>query len=245
MYKINNGLKEWHLNENEFKKNLINKCIKFNIPFHTIKFYSQQDEDKYIIQYILKDKLSDGVYFEVGGCDGILYSNTKTLEDYFGFSGILIEPQLHFFEKSLKNRPNNECYNYAISNSNQEYIEFIGNNAEGGIVNTINTNIKAYNWNQTYQIENKKCSDILNLSKFNYIDIMIIDVEGGELELLKSIDFSFPIYCIIIEAHSKEQEKNAIFGKYLSDNGFSFHERQRGNEVWFNKNYFRRHLFQL
>lgn len=74
---------------------------------------------------------------------------------------------------------------------------------------------------------------------------MIIDVEGGELELLKSIDFSFPIYCIIIEAHSKEQEKNAIFGKYLSDNGFSFHERQRGNEVWFNKNYFRRHLFQL
>ena len=57
--------------------------------------------------------------------------------------------------------------------------------------------------------------NILHNSKFNYIDFMIIDVEGSELSLLKSIDFVFPIFCIIIEAHSGEQEKNKIFGNYL------------------------------
>ena len=85
--------------------------------------------------------------------------------------------------------------------------------------------------------------DILNNSRFTYIDFMIIDVEGAELSLLKSIDFSFPIYCIIIEAHSGEQEKNKIFGNYLRENGFKYKERQRGNEVWLNDKYFRKHLF--
>ena len=73
--------------------------------------------------------------------------------------------------------------------------------------------------------------EILQKSSFNYIDFMIIDVEGSELELLKSIDFSFPIFCIIIEAHSNEQEKNKIFGNFLKSNGFTYKERQRGNEV--------------
>ena len=72
--------------------------------------------------------------------------------------------------------------------------------------------------------------EILNTSRFNYIDFMIIDVEGGELSLLKSIDFSFPIFCIIIEAHSWEQEKNKLFGDYLKENGFTFKERQRVKE---------------
>ena len=49
--------------------------------------------------------------------------------------------------------------------------------------------------------------DILKKSDFNYIDFMIIDVEGSEMSLLESIDFSFPIFCIIIEAHSNQQEK--------------------------------------
>lgn len=87
--------------------------------------------------------------------------------------------------------------------------------------------------------------DILNNSKFTYIDFMIIDVEGSELSLLQSIDFTFPIFCIIIEAHSTEQEKNKIFGELLKNNGFTSKERQRGNEIWLNHNYFRKHLFNM
>jgi hypothetical protein len=74
---------------------------------------------------------------------------------------------------------------------------------------------------------------------------MIIDVEGSELSLLKSIDFNFPIFCIIIEAPSDQVEKNRKVGDYLTLNKFTFKERQRGNEVWLNHNYFRKHLFNL
>ena len=211
-----------------------------------VKFYSQQDEDKYIIQYLLKDKITDGTYLEIGACDGLLYSNTKALEDFFNFKGILIEPQENFFKNIKNNRSivNNELYNCAVTNSESSTISFIGNNAEGGITNNINTNLNKYNWN-SYDVPNKKMKDILNNSKFTYIDFMIIDVEGSELSLLQSIDFTFPIFCIIIEAHSTEQEKNKIFGELLKNNGFTFKERQRGNEIWLNHSYFRKHLFNV
>jgi len=245
MYKINKGLREWHIDMQSFIKEFLNKCNIFDINPRDVKFYSQQDEDKYIIQYLLKEKITDGTFLEIGACDGVLYNNTKTLEDYFKFNGILIEPQLNFFKNLKKNRNSdkNEIYNYAVSNSDEEYIEFIGDNAEAGIVKNINTNLTKFKHWKSYKVKNIKMKEILQKSSFNYIDFMIIDVEGSELELLKSIDFSFPIFCIIIEAHSNEQEKNKIFGNFLKSNGFTYKERQRGNEVWLNKNYFRKHLF--
>ena len=210
-----------------------------------MRFYSQQDEDKYIIQYLLKEKITDGTFLEIGACDGVLYSNTKTLEDYFNFKGILIEPQKDYFANLQINRStNNELYNCTVSNSNETEVEFIGDNPEGGIVEQINTNLYKYNWT-SYKVKNRKMKDILKKSDFNYIDFMIIDVEGSEMSLLESIDFSFPIFCIIIEAHSNQQEKNKIFGEYLKKNGFAFKERQRGNEVWLNHNYFRKNLFNI
>ena len=246
MYKINRGLLEWSLDINTFKTEFINKCKIFNIMPGNVRFYSQQDEDKYIIQYLLKDKITDGTYLEIGACDGLLYSNTKTLEDFFNFKGILIEPQENFFKNIKNNRSivNNELYNCAVTNNESSTISFIGNNAEGGITNNINTNLNKYNWT-SYDVPNKKMKDILNNSKFTYIDFMIIDVEGSELSLLQSIDFTFPIFCIIIEAHSTEQEKNKIFGELLKNSGFTFKERQRGNEIWLNHSYFRKHLFNI
>lgn len=245
MYKYTNGLKEWTLDKKSFLSDFFKRCKIFDVDPHQVKFYSQQDEDKYIIQYLLKNKVKDGTYLEIGACDGVLYSNTKTLEDFFGFKGILIEPQPNYFLNLKKNRSNNELYNCAVTNNDSTEISFIGNNAEGGILGNINTDLKTkYNWT-SYKVSNKKMKDILRDSKFSYIDFMIIDVEGSELSLLESIDFSFPIFCIIIEAHSNQQLKNKIFGNFLKKNGFTYKERQRGNEVWLNHNYFRQHLFNV
>ncbi len=169
----------------------------------------------------------------------------------------MIEPQKVFFKKLIVNRPNCECYNAAISCADAGHVKFYGNDAAGGILKTLNqpakeNKLKSFNLDNLksllsgknfFKAENKKMSDILHNSKFNYVDFMFIDVEGGELELLKSIDFSFPIFCFIIEAHSDQQEKNTLVRNYLLDKAFSFKERQRGNEIWINHHYFRKHLF--
>ncbi len=103
-----------------------------------------------------------------------------------------------------------------MTDNDASVVTFIGNNGCGGVLNDINTDLSCYNWSP-YSVQNKKMKDILKKSKFKNIDFMIIDVEGGELSLLKSIDFGFPIFCIIIEAHSWEQEKNKIFGDFLKE----------------------------
>ena len=90
MYKYTRGLREWTLDMDSFSKDFLNKCKIFNINSRDVKFYSQQDEDKYIIQYLLKEKIDDGTFLEIGACDGVFYTNTKTLEDHFGFSGIFL-----------------------------------------------------------------------------------------------------------------------------------------------------------
>ena len=82
MYKNNLGLKEWHIDES-FNGKFEECCEIFDVNKEQVQFYAQQDEDKYIIQYVLKEKITDGTFIEMGAMDGIAHSNTKTLEDYY------------------------------------------------------------------------------------------------------------------------------------------------------------------
>lgn len=252
---------EWKLDAESFGSRLISVCREFGIDNPgEVAFYSQQDEDKYIIQYFLDAKINDGVFLEVGACDGVLYSNTKTLEDHFGFSGILIEPQQNFYEKLIVNRPNCECYNCAVSSETDETVEFFGNDAEGGISRTLHKRPPPkkrrnyFHWRswlsmmrgeetEFFKVRNKRMADVLKHSAYEYIDFMFVDVEGGELDLLKSMDFTIPVFCIVVEAHSNQEEKNQRVRDFLLAKGFFFKQRQQGNEVWVNPNYFRRRLF--
>lgn len=44
-----------------------------------------------------------GLYCEVGGGDGVLYTNSKALED-LGWTGVIVEPARSNLEKIRKNR---------------------------------------------------------------------------------------------------------------------------------------------
>ena len=71
------------------------------------KYYSQYGEDKIIEKYFEKKNIKNGIFFEMGAGDGILYSNTKFFTDN-GWSGLLIEPDVNEFNKLKKNYTNNE-----------------------------------------------------------------------------------------------------------------------------------------
>ena len=59
--------KEWKLDETSFREVL--KTV--STP---LKFYSQQDEDKYILQYAIGNRtIPNGTFLELGACDGVMY----------------------------------------------------------------------------------------------------------------------------------------------------------------------------
>jgi len=100
-------------------------------------FFSQQGEDLLIYRNFINTHVKDGVFLELGACDGLLYSNTLFFEKYLGFKGILIEPVKEFYDKLIKNRPNNSCYNNAISLHKTDIDILVNGAVSGGTTITV------------------------------------------------------------------------------------------------------------
>ena len=210
-------------------------------------FYSQQGEDVYIHKNFVNTYASDGVFVEIGGFDGVTYSNTKFFEDTLGFKGVLIEPTIQY-KLMVRNRPNCDNYNYAVAKT-RGHIDFIGNGAVAGAIATLNPAIRtAYypSGTPTYKVEAMPFKNILNMSNIHYIDILSIDVEGAELTVLETFDFAIPVYIIVIELHENEVQKCEMCRDILRENGFKLERRLTCNEFWVNKSYERKErLFDI
>ena len=171
-------------------------------------------------------------------------------EKYLGFSGILIEPVKEFYDKLIKNRPNNSCYNNAIS-SNKSDVDILVNltNPILGAVSGIKENMAKgfidgwHSKSSIRKVKTKTLSNIFQEKGIEYIDFFSLDVEGGELDVLKTIDWkNISIYLICIELDGHNKEKNNKCRQILIDNGFIFKIKMCINEFWINPNYFRKNI---
>ena len=205
-------------------------------------FHSQQGEDIFLLQNFINQPVIDGFYVEIGALDGIRYSNSYFFEKYFGFRGMLVEAQDHMFRSLKSYRPNNILINKAISTSSNP-VEFIGHDPCGGIKDTMpHKHMQVWHKNaKTYQVETDRFDKLFDFHNINYVDFMVIDVEGGELDVLYTIDFSkVQIYVICIELDGQNVIKDNHCRKLLSNHGFTFYQKLCGNEFWVNEEYERK-----
>jgi FkbM family methyltransferase len=203
-------------------------------------FYAQQGEDIYTVFNFINKPASDGIFVEIGGFDGLTYSNTKFFENVFGFKGVLIEPTEHYY-KMKANRPTCDCYKFAVAKTKSK-VKFLGKHATAGLVDTMADSFKN-SWHKEateYEVDAEPFSNILACSNIKYIDFMTIDVEGGEQIVLETFDFNIPVYVIAIELDNHNPEKDEKCREILRANGFTFDRRITSNEFWINKTYFRK-----
>lgn len=207
------------------------------------QFYSQQGEDLFIYLNLINQNRKDGTYLELGAWDGLVYSNTKFFQDELSFKGLLIEPIPDVYQRLVKNRSLDICENKAITSS-EGSVTFMGNEPTAGVSNTISSFLKSANHKNSkqYSVDSLPLFSILNKHDIKYLDIFFLDVEGGEYEVLKSMNWEIPIYIVCIELDGTNQEKDLKCKNILKDNGFVFLERLCSNEFWINPNYFRKDL---
>jgi|688.fasta_scaffold128775_3 FkbM family methyltransferase len=141
-----------------------------------------------------------GIFIEMGATDGIIASNTYCLETHYGWDGILIEPIKDYFDDIKKYRKTKYAYNICIG-ENEGFVEFT--RIEGyskmlsGISieypeqhkNRINKEVKERD--QQIHIDLVSCKKLITVlkeSNVQQIDYLSIDVEGGELSVLKSLE---------------------------------------------------------
>lgn len=156
-----------------------------------LKFQSQWCED--ILLYNCFKKKATGFYIEIGAFDGVKLSNTYFFE-CIGWTGLLVEPQPLQFEKLIVNRPNSLCENVCISTSKEDAVLNIVKEEAYETWSFISK--KGENESPDIGFEtskiNVKCKTINELipNEISSIDFISIDVEGMEMEVLKTLDIA-------------------------------------------------------
>lgn len=208
--------------------------------------FSLAKEDLFLNERIFKNK-KFGTYLELGAVDGVIQSNTKYFEDFYNWSGILIEPNPLMFNKLKANRPNNKLFNSLISCYQQEMDFLIMEHLEpvAAVINTMpNEHYEKFYNNSKYANNNKNIikikpdtlTNIINKCDYTHIDLFSLDVEGHELEVLKSYDFNIPIYVILIETLGSDNIKENECHNLLLSKGYKFYMKCAHNSIYVLKN---------
>jgi FkbM family methyltransferase len=164
-------------------------------------YYGQHAQDKYVYEKFFIGK-TDGVFVDIGAYNGIALSNTKFFEE-IGWTGICIEPLPEVFEELKMNRKT-VCIRGCISDREGK-AQFL--HAEGypemlsglldkydpqhfgrvqGELSVPDHDCKA----SVIEVDCYLLNEVLKENGIFFVDYLSIDTEGGELEILQTIDFS-------------------------------------------------------
>jgi len=193
-----------------------------------MKFYSQYGQDRWLYENFFKDSPS-GVFLEIGADDGVDKSNTLFFEESLGWKGICIEPSPKRFKLLEQNRTC-ICENYAVSD-NVDEVEFLDIAGWGkglsGIIHKYDSRHKRRIEDEVRHPLNKGIEvvkvntellpNLLDKHQITEIDFCTIDTEGGEYDILKTIDFNkYNIRIIIVENNYGDDRVSNL----LTDNGY-------------------------
>lgn len=174
---------------------IVSNAIKAVQEAYSIAVYSQEGEEIFLKE-LFGDK-KDGFYVDVGALHPFRFSNTAWAYEK-GWRGINIEPNIDGFRMFERLRPRDININCGISDREGVVLTYYcyEEPALNGFDADMYANIKVL---EKRNVKVRKLSDIFSENKVRRIDFLDIDVEGMEMNVLRSIDFSVDIECILLE----------------------------------------------
>ncbi len=173
-------------------------------------YFSQDGQDRFIADTLFQG-MKDGCFVDIGAHDGVTFSNTCFLERERNWHGLAIEPLPEVYAQLVANRKcrtiqgcvadrdgetqllsltgYTEMLSGILANYSPEHLQRIEADLakKGGTKRTLTT--------ACFRLET-----LLQQQGVREIDYLSIDVEGGELAVLRGIDFQKTrIRCISIE----------------------------------------------
>ena len=220
-YKISDGLVLSNALEqnvlDEKNKELLKKFINFINKKNNLEISSQLYQDMFA-EFILEQN-SSKIFIEFGATDGLNLSNSYTLEKYFGWTGLLAEPDPQWHPNLKLNRPNSKKIYDCVWIKSNEKIDFLI--SQDGNLSTIenfrNSDEKvmpgnSIKRNQSSKIIQLKTISLNDLIKNNLDDnkpsYISIDTEGSEYDILNKFDFTkYGPEVFTVEHNHSELEK--------------------------------------
>lgn len=155
--------------------------------------YSQFGQDRWIVDRFKKIERPK-TFLEIGGCDGVTFSNTLRLEELGGWTGMLVEPHDGLYSQLVKNRPRCKLSNAVVDFQEHEVPFWKRNGWISGIVAEDTDQGKSRNLQalrearQRSQVKPRMTTTLDKLLEENdmpqTIDYFSLDVEGAEHRVL-------------------------------------------------------------
>ena len=189
---------------------------------------SQDHEDLALYEQFFKDQ-RNGRFLELGALDGLALSNTYAFEAVLNWTGILIEANPAACRRLYNNRPRAVNLCTAISNDSR-MITF-----EDGVysstfaaVDELSPKFKERfhkKQRQTYQVPSAPLGQLLRAVGVTYLDLVSLDVEGSEVKVLETMDWTIPVRVWCIEWHYdwNPVSMNSSIAEIMTRHGYRRH----------------------
>lgn len=227
------------------KKRILCVYLPLALLSHSIfsenEYFSQNGQDKYLYETFFKDK-KDGVFVEIGAYDGIRFSNSYFFENSLGWSGVCIEPNPEAFEKLKKNR-RCICVNGCITDFNGT-ADFLWIQGPGhflsGLIDKYDprhmervekTLLEHGGKKELVKIDCLLLEDILKQNNIAHVDYLSIDTEGGEIDILRSINLK-NVDISIIGIETNFPENKVEVRNYLEPMGYKLVKRVGADDIY-------------
>jgi FkbM family methyltransferase len=198
-------------------------------------YQAQHGEDRWLEAFF--GGKADGVFVEVGAYDGVVLSNTYFFES-IGWTGVLVEPDAAKAARCRSSRPKSQIFECAaVGSGDVDAISFY-EVAGGQVYSTVNMTdehrkrLDQYGLSFTEtRVKAMTLDRILEAAKLSRIDFVTIDVEEGELEVLRGFDLSrWRPEAVMVETNSRF--RSAEIRRYFVERGYVFHYSIVNNDIY-------------
>lgn len=201
-------------------------------------YYSQIGQDKYVNDTIFKNK-KDGFFVDIGAFDGVDGSNSYFFEKTLGWKGICVEPNAGPYEKLNSVRKSINLNICIGEKGEKDFLKITGPDVMlSGLVDSYDKRhhdlinlVKdgAGDQHDIVKVRVEPLMDVLKQYNVKHIDFLSLDTEGGELEILKSIDFN----AVTIDVITVENNyTDMAIRRFMALKGYDFVQRLVVDDVF-------------
>tara|TARA_B110000967_G_C18627521_1_gene431980 strand:+ start:37 stop:726 length:690 start_codon:yes stop_codon:yes gene_type:complete len=207
--------------------------------FFPKKNYSLLGEDKFIEKYF-RNK-AKGFYIDVGCYHPLVGNNTQLLYRK-GWSGINLD--INYYSIKIFNFLRKRDINIHLGISNKKDRLTMYYRKEINMLNTLDEKIAKIYFKNGYKKKDIQVNTLdycihKNFKKLNKIDFINIDVEGLELNVLKSLNFTiYKPQLVCVEIHNYKKLKSNSVYNFLVKKGYQVVWKNKYSFIFEKKNCF-------
>ena len=226
---LTNQQKKIYLHENWFLKPSV---LPYNLSekLKSKKFFSQDKQDEFVDNYF--KNMWNGVFLEVGAADGVTFSNTLFFEKERNWTGVLIEPNRELYNSLVTVQRKSYSINACLSLDGKiSLVSFLPADLLGGLERLLDKENMMNRVKGAYPNINKEnvlCIPLYSILKaidMTHINFFSLDVEGAELEILRTIPFDlvtidlFMIEYFVPSGKAESQKRLNEYRKFFENLG--------------------------